>query len=306
MINHYRTLGVDPQAETVVIRGAYLALIRRYHPDKGGEEADPARAQAVTAAWDVLRDPERRAAYDETRQARFQPEGGGIVGPAVLTTGGRVRGGAAGRNLFLLLAAGTLGLGWWALGQPQFAPPVKIASPAGRLVEAVPPEPAIRPVDDERSARRQAEVEEEQPPLPDVRREPDVDAPVVLPPLPVKDPVRMPVKAADTQSTIRRTAAVERAPVAVTAPSRAPVEERPVVTKAAAASAPPKIDLAPLERHLQLLTDQSFRFGTAAKRSRVISSREGFLAKLRSCASDTCKRDAYLRRNAEIGEIMRN
>ncbi|NJC05206.1 hypothetical protein GGQ97_000999 [Sphingomonas kaistensis] len=307
MINHYRTLGVDPQAETVVIRGAYLALIRRYHPDKGGDEADPARAQAVTAAWDVLRDPERRAAYDESRQARFQPEGGSIVGPAVLMTGNRVRGGAAGRNLFLLLAAGTLGLGWWALGQPQFAPPVQVAAPAsGPAVGAAPPEPVVRPVDDERSARRQAEVEEEQPPLPDLRREPDVDTPVVLPPLPVKDPVRMPVRTADAQPPVRRAAAVERAPAVARVPSKAPAEERPVVAKAAAVPAPARVDLAPLERHLQLLTDQSFRFGTPAKRSRVISSREPFLAKLRNCDSDACKRDAYLRRNAEIGDIMRN
>ena len=50
MINHHRTLGVDPQADPVVIRSAYLALIRRYHPDKGGDEADAVRTQAVTAA----------------------------------------------------------------------------------------------------------------------------------------------------------------------------------------------------------------------------------------------------------------
>ncbi|UUR07642.1 J domain-containing protein [Sphingomonas glaciei] len=305
MTNHYRTLGVDPQAETVVIRGAYLALIRRYHPDKGGEEADPARAQAVTAAWDVLRDPERRAAYDETRQARFQPEGGSVVGPAVLSTRARVRGGAAGRNLFLLLAAGTIGLGWWALGQPQLAPPVTAAAPPIRVAEAARPEPAVRPVDDELSARRQADVEEEQPPLPDVTREPEVEAQVVLPPLPVKDPVRMPVRTADNQPTVRRATALERTEMAARVPTKA--LSRPAA-KAAAAPAParPSIDLAPLERHLKLLTDQSLRYGTEAKRSRLTATREQFVARLGRCDSEGCKRDTYLRRNAEIGEIMRN
>lgn len=71
-------------------------------------------------------------------------------------------------------------------------------------------------------------------------------------------------------------------------------------------SAAPQVDLAPLERHLQLLTDQSFRFGTAAKKSRLASTRETFLTRLRSCDNDLCKRDEYLRRNAEVGEIMRN
>jgi hypothetical protein len=66
------------------------------------------------------------------------------------------------------------------------------------------------------------------------------------------------------------------------------------------------VDLAPLERHLQLLTDQSLKHGTEAKRSRLFLTRDAFLKRLRDCGSDACKRDTYLRRNAEVGEIMRN
>lgn len=297
MTSHYRTLGVDPEADPVVIRSAYLALMRRYHPDGGGAEADPAQAKAVTAAWEVLRDPARRAAYDEARQARFQPGGAIASGP-------RVRGGAAGRNLFLLLAAGTVGLGWWALGQPQLVPtPSTVAS---REAPAAPSlgEPEIRPVEDRAAMRRRIAVEESVPPLPEAVSDTEVDRPVVVaPPLPVSTPARLPTRSVETPVQQRRpavSASAERA--------AAPAAPRSEVRTAAVAPAAPsvRVDLAPLERHLQLLTDQSFRFGTAAKKTRLMATRETFLARLRGCDTDTCKRDAYLRRNAEIGEIMRN
>jgi hypothetical protein len=57
---------------------------------------------------------------------------------------------------------------------------------------------------------------------------------------------------------------------------------------------------------LQLLTDQSLRFGTEAKRARVIATRESFLKRLGDCDDDACRRDTYLRRNQEVGEIMGN
>ncbi len=296
MTSHYRTLGVDPEADPVVIRSAYLALMRRYHPDGGGAEADATQAKAVTAAWEVLRDPARRAAYDEARQARFQPGG-------AIATGPRVRGGAAGRNLFLLLAAGTVGLGWWALGQPQLLPPnsPKVASSPGPAASAV-GEPEIRPVEDRAAMHRRIEVVKPVPPLPGTS-EPEVERPVmVAPPPPVNAPARLPTRSADTDVPQRREPqlAPERpaSPVAPRSDSR--------TASAASAQAGPQVDLAPLERHLQLLTDQSFRFGTAAKKARLMASRESFLTRLRGCDTDTCKRDAYLRRNAEIGEIMRN
>nr|WP_314442564.1 DnaJ domain-containing protein [uncultured Sphingomonas sp.] len=301
MTNHYRTLGVDPKADPAAIRGAYLALIRRYHPDGGGEDADSARAQAVTAAWEVLRDPGRRALYDESRQARFEPGSGG----AALGRGPRVRGGALGRNLFLLLAAGTIGLGWWASQQPSPGAPAQVAAVRPGPVGSTPVEPAIRPDEDVQVAEATAEPDD-LPRLPEVRPEPEVDTEVVLPPLPSAEPARLPprtqVQAAQQPSRIRPEAAREREAVAAKATGR---EERAI------AAAPPaqtsqRIDLAALERHLQLLTDQSLRFGTEAKRSRLFSSREAFLVRLRACDDDACRRDAYLRRNAEVGEIMRN
>lgn len=59
----YAVLGVDPAAEDEHIAAAYRMLARRYHPDIAGESATR-RMMRINAAWDRLRDPERRAAYD--------------------------------------------------------------------------------------------------------------------------------------------------------------------------------------------------------------------------------------------------
>lgn len=295
MISHYRTLGVDPQADPVVIRSAYLALMRRHHPDGGGAEADPARAKAVTAAWEVLRDPARRAAYDEGRMARFQPEAGGA---AAMTRGPRVRGGAAGRNLFLLLAAGTVGLGWWGLQQPLPGADIvavggeRAARPAGTS------EPALRPAEDEQVAQVRVEEEVEEPRLPEVNREPQAAVPVVPPPLPQAEPVRLPVRSAEARP--QGPLPAPKPDIQEVAPKR--LADRQVV---AAAAVQPAVDLAPLQRHLRLLTEQSLRFGTEAKRSRLFATSQAFQQRLRECESDACKRDTYLRRNTEVAEIMR-
>lgn len=68
----YRTLQVDPAAEDCVIRAAYRALMKQYHPDRGG---DAAYAQRLNAAYAVLADPVARAAYDrQLRQRRADSE----------------------------------------------------------------------------------------------------------------------------------------------------------------------------------------------------------------------------------------
>ncbi len=59
--NLYRTLQVDPAAEEIVIRAAYRALMKRYHPDRGG---DAAYARMLNAAYATLADPVARQAYD--------------------------------------------------------------------------------------------------------------------------------------------------------------------------------------------------------------------------------------------------
>lgn len=61
-MSHYDVLGVERTADRATLREAYLRLARAHHPDRAG--GDPARMQAINAAWAVLGDPERRAVYD--------------------------------------------------------------------------------------------------------------------------------------------------------------------------------------------------------------------------------------------------
>ena len=62
--DHYRLLGVDPRAEHAVIHRAYRDLARQFHPDVTGDDAT---MKLVNVAWDVLRDNDRRATYDQER-----------------------------------------------------------------------------------------------------------------------------------------------------------------------------------------------------------------------------------------------
>ncbi len=60
----YAVLGVDPAADDATIAAAYRVLARRFHPDIAGESATR-RMMRINAAWDMLRSPTRREAYDQ-------------------------------------------------------------------------------------------------------------------------------------------------------------------------------------------------------------------------------------------------
>ncbi len=86
----YAALGVSRTSEDVVIRGAYLALMRRYHPDanSSADAADAAeRVRKVTTAYEVLSDPKKRANYDrrcdfeQASSTAFERPRGPPVGP---------------------------------------------------------------------------------------------------------------------------------------------------------------------------------------------------------------------------------
>ena len=67
----YAELGVTPQAEPEVIRAAFRALARRYHPDRqtGASAQMAAKMARINHAYDVLGQADRRRAYDASCRA---------------------------------------------------------------------------------------------------------------------------------------------------------------------------------------------------------------------------------------------
>jgi len=74
----YELLGVQRGADDAAIKAAYRRMAKEHHPDrKNGCKESEARFKAINEAYDVLKDPQRRAAYDRFGKAAFQNGGGG-------------------------------------------------------------------------------------------------------------------------------------------------------------------------------------------------------------------------------------
>jgi len=63
--DYYKTLGVERQASDDAIKKAYRKLARKYHPDVSKEKNAEERFKEVQEAYEVLKDAEKRKAYDE-------------------------------------------------------------------------------------------------------------------------------------------------------------------------------------------------------------------------------------------------
>lgn len=63
--DYYEIMGVARDASPDDIKRAYRRLARKYHPDVSKEKDAEARFKEVGEAYEVLRDPEKRAAYDQ-------------------------------------------------------------------------------------------------------------------------------------------------------------------------------------------------------------------------------------------------
>ena len=77
----YELLEVERNADEKTIKSAYRRLAMRYHPDKNpGCAESEAKFKSISQAYDCLKDPQKRAAYDRYGHAAF--ENGGMGGGA--------------------------------------------------------------------------------------------------------------------------------------------------------------------------------------------------------------------------------
>ncbi len=63
--DYYKILGVAKDASQDDIKRAYRKLARKYHPDVSKEADAEVRFKEVGEAYEVLKDPEKRQAYDQ-------------------------------------------------------------------------------------------------------------------------------------------------------------------------------------------------------------------------------------------------
>lgn len=77
MADFYATLGVARDASDDDIKKAYRKLAMQWHPDRnGGSKEAEEKFKTITEAYDVLRDPQKRAAYDRYGEAGLRGGGG--------------------------------------------------------------------------------------------------------------------------------------------------------------------------------------------------------------------------------------
>ena len=137
--DYYEVLGVAADASDKEITKAYRKLARQLHPDQNPDDAAAEeRFKAVSAAYDVLGDDEKRDKYDEVRRLGPMAGGHGAGGPGGFSFNvGDMRSSMGGADISDLLgqmfgggrsASGGVGP---QRGADTSRAPVGVASPAG-------------------------------------------------------------------------------------------------------------------------------------------------------------------------------
>ena len=78
MRDYYEILGVDKSADEGTLKKAYRNLAMKYHPDRNPDNKEAAdKFKEASQAYEVLKDKEKRSAYDNYGHAAFDGSGGG-------------------------------------------------------------------------------------------------------------------------------------------------------------------------------------------------------------------------------------
>lgn len=80
-MDYYELLECERTADDKTLKSSYRRLAMQWHPDRNpGDQEAEARFKAISEAYDCLKDPQKRAAYDRFGKAAFENGGGGFGG----------------------------------------------------------------------------------------------------------------------------------------------------------------------------------------------------------------------------------
>lgn len=125
--DYYQILGVEPSSGDAEIKTAYRRMARKYHPDVSKEAGAEEKFKAVNEAYEALRDPEKRKAYDQLRAGGYRP--GDQVRPP---PGGFHRGQGGQPDFEEIFAGGGAGGGFSDFFESMFGRQAAGARPRGR------------------------------------------------------------------------------------------------------------------------------------------------------------------------------
>src|SRR5579864_1563156 len=71
--DYYEVLGVERTAADAEVKSAFRKLAMKYHPDRNpGDKESERKFKEINEAYDVIKDPDKRAAYDRYGHAAFE------------------------------------------------------------------------------------------------------------------------------------------------------------------------------------------------------------------------------------------
>jgi hypothetical protein len=283
--NHYQILGVAPGAEGAAIRSAYRALMRVYHPDRNDDPEAQSRAREITAAFAILGDPEKRAAYDA------RTFGMPIGDQPWLEADRRPR--APLRRVGMACVAVALMLSLTLAVRPQWP-----AAPASRGLPKTAPKPAsapaVRPADPAPARESVAAPAAETADSSGVPTAPAVVPPPAAP-VAVPQPSNSPAPPPSPELQVAQPAMREAPP---------PLPPRAEDVAGAESSPAPDGHHAEIERLAAGFLKQSLEHADWNKQQLLLSARNRAATSRHLCRSDDCVTDAYLRQIRDTTTIM--